>query len=741
MTTAASAGVKTARIAIGGMDCADCARTISASVESIPGVRSVAVNVATGAADITWDEGTSPLPAVADRIRALGYSAETPAAAEPWTFDVSGMDCADCAQTIEVALRRNPSVASASVNFGLGRLSVVPADDRLTTSQVGQMVQAAGYRAALRADRPVRDHVPFWKARRTAETAAAAILWLAGFALEHSGAGRIVTAIPYLAAMALAGYPVARAALFSLRARRADMNVLMTIAAIGAVAIGEWGEGTSVLILFGIGLMLQTLSLDRTRRAISALMELAPDIATVIRNGSTEVVPVDEVGIGEMVLVRAGDRVPVDGEIVSGESALDQSSITGESIPVEVGPGNAAFSGSINGDGVLRIRTTRRAGESTLARIIHLVEEAQGSRAPAQAFVDRFAAIYTPIVVAAAIVIALVVPLFAGDWREWIFRALVLLVVACPCALVISTPVALVAAIGGASRRGVLFKGGAAIEALASVRSVAFDKTGTLTEGRPAVTSVTTTGALDEDAVLALAAAVDSDSTHPIARGIVAAAAERGLPLPAAAGITNRPGLGAQATVDGETVVVGSRRAFPDFPASIAGKVVALEQRAATVVLVGTPRGVEGLIALADPVREASRNAVRDLRELGLTPVMLSGDNHVTAAQVAAQVGVTDIRAELLPERKVDAIREIQGRGPVAMIGDGVNDAPALATADVGIAMGVAGTDVALEAADVALMSDDLSRLPEAIRLARRTLATIRVNITAAILVKAIVLV
>ncbi|MEA2530200.1 MAG: Zn2+/Cd2+-exporting ATPase [Thermomicrobiales bacterium] len=656
--------------------------------------------------------------------------------AEPWVFDVSGMDCGDCARTIEAGVRRLPGVAAADVNFAAGTLTVTPVDSQLNRASILTTVAQAGYSAQPRDAQSATASPTWWRRRRVVETTIAAVLWLVGFAVEQAGVPRIASAVPFLLAMAVAGYPVARAAWFALRARRADMNLLMTIAATGAIAIGEWEEGSSVLILFAIGLTLQTLTVERTRRAIQALVRLAPVEANVRRNGEELRVPVAAVAVGETVVVRPGERVPVDGVVVSGRSAVDQATITGESIPVVVGPDGQVFAGSVNGDGVLEIRSTKPAGDTTLARIIHLVEEAQASRAPAQAFVDRFAAVYTPAVVAAALLLATLVPLVVGDFRDWIFRALVLLVVACPCALVISTPVALVAAIGSASRRGVLFKGGAAIEALAAVRTIAFDKTGTLTAGRPALTDVIPANGYSSDALLAQAAAVEVFASHPIALGIVRAARERSLAIPPATEAESLPGLGARAVVGGESVVVGNRRLFGPLPSSVEQQLQSLESSGKTAVVVGSDRGILGILGVADPVRPATAPAIDALRSLGVRTVMLTGDNRVIAARIATLAGVRDVRAELLPHDKAAAIADLQRTGPVAMVGDGVNDAPALATAEVGIAMGVAGSDVAIEAADVALMGDDLAQLPVAVRLARRTLAIIRQNVAASLLVK-----
>lgn len=726
------------RLDVTGMDCADCARTIEASLSDLTGVKSARVNAILGIADVVYDPEDVDRAALVGRVKALGYDVQAPAsAAGPWTFDITGMDCGDCARTIEAGVRRLPGAADAVVNFGAATLTIHPSDDQLNRVTVVETVAQAGYHAQPRDEsRPSESPRPWWRQRRVIDSAIAAVLWLIGFGLDRTDVSETLVVVAYLASMVIAGYPVARAAWFALRARRADMNLLMTIAAVGAIAIGEWGEGATVLILFAIGLTLQSLTVERTRRAIQALVRLAPSEATVRRNGAEVCMPVAALAIGDTVIVRPGERLPIDGEVITGQSAVDQSPITGESIPVAVEPGGSVFAGSINGDGLLEIRATTKASDTTLSRIIHLVEEAQASRAPAQALVDRFAAIYTPVVVAIAVLLATVVPLLAGDFESWFSRALILLVVACPCALVISTPVALVAAIGSASRRGVLFKGGAAIEALAAVRAVAFDKTGTLTVGRPALTDIIPLGNRTADHVLAHAAAVEALTSHPIARGIVRAARERGLALIPATDAEMIPGRGARANINGETVIVGNRRLFKALSAEVIQDLDRLEADGKTTVLVGTDRDIFGVLGVADPIRPVTVSALDALNALGLTTVMLTGDNRTIARRIAAQAGVADIRAELLPQDKATAIVELQQSAPVAMVGDGVNDAPALAAANVGIAMGVAGSDVAIETADVALMRDDLSELSIAIRLARQTMSIIRQNIAASLLVK-----
>jgi Cd2+/Zn2+-exporting ATPase len=726
-------------VVIEGMDCAGCAQTIEQSLGDMPGVQDASVRFATGTADVTYDPQRITPQALTKRISELGYAARDEAP-PTWVFDISGMDCSDCARTVESGVRRLSEIDDARVNFASSTLTVTPGSPSLLQEQVIAAVEQAGYRARPRVGTPEATPAPWWRRRRIGEIALSVLLWGLGFALEHAGAATVVSAAPFLVAILLAGYPVVRAGWFALKARRADMNLLMSTAAIGAIAIGEWDEGALVLILFAIGITLQSLTLDRTRRAIQALLKLAPAEATVRRDGGEQRVLVADVAVGETLVVRPGDRIALDGIVFAGHSGVDQAPITGESVPVDIAPGATVYAGSINGDGVLEVETTKLAGETMLARIGRMVEEAQASRAPAQAFIDRFAAIYTPIVLGIAVLLSTVVPLLVGDFSEWFFRALVLIVVACPCALVISTPVALVSAIGSASLRGVLFKGGAAIESLAQVRAIAFDKTGTLTEGRPTVTHVVPLAGYDHDTVLRLAATVELQSAHPIASAVVRAAQDRQLMIESPREAKGYPGRGASALVGSQRVLVGSRKLFSSVADEAERALREREETGETAVLVGVDDTVIGIIAVTDPLRRESPGAVAELSALGLRTVMLTGDNLHTAERIAQQAGVQDVWAELLPEQKVSVIHDLQQDAPAAMIGDGVNDAPALATASVGIAMGAAGTDVAIEAADVALMGDDLTQLPASIRLARQTVAIIRENVAASIAIKVIFL-
>ena len=783
------------RLQIGGMDCGDCAKTVERSLATVTGVRTATVNFMRGTADVTYDPLTVEPEVLVRRVSALGYTASLPVVATPtrdllhitlplteatadsckcgtcgydeyaphkgdttvttldasaptrttWVFDVTGMDCGDCAKTVQAGVARLSGVRAATVNFAVGTLVVAPDTAILTPDQVLAAVRQAGYAATVRSPSPVTAapvRTPqWWQSRRVRELAGATLLWFLGFALERLGQPRFVSAVPFLTGMALAGYPISRAGWFALKVRRADMNLLMVVAAAGAVAIGQWDEGASVLILFGIGTTLQALTVERTRRTISGLTALAPAEATVVTGNEETRVPVASVRVGDTVRVRPGERLPVDGTVLAGASLVNQAPITGESIPVTAEPGTGVYAGSINGDGTLEVRSSKPAADTTLARIITMVEEAQASRAPSQAFVDRFAAIYTPVVIVLAALVAVVPPLLTGAWHEWLVRALILLVIACPCALVISTPVALVAAIGAAGRAGVLFKGGAALEALASVRTIAFDKTGTLTEGRPVVAAIHACDGHTDGDVLTLAASLEAQSEHVLARAITNEARDRGLLLPAVTSYTAIPGRGGRGIVDNAPASVGSIGWFRMRGLWTDSGHADLAVSTDATVCVERNGQLIGILTLRDALRPTAPRVVGTLRSLVGHVVMLTGDNAVTAGVIAAAAGVSDVRADLLPADKTEAIRTLAKAGPVAMIGDGINDAPALATATVGIAMGVAGTDAAIEAADIALMGDDLRKLPYAVRLARGTLAIIRQNIGFSLVTKAIFLI
>jgi Cd2+/Zn2+-exporting ATPase len=530
---------------------------------------------------------------------------------------------------------------------------------------------------------------------------------------------------------------------YAVRGLRPDMNLLMTVAIIGAIVIGEWFEAATVAFLFALSLTLESWSVSRARRAIAALLDLAPPVVRLLRPDGTEAdVPVAEVRPGDRFVVPAGGRLALDGRIVAGASTVNQAPITGESVPVDKTPGEEVFAGTINGDGVLTVEASKAAGDTVLARIIQMVEEAHARRAPSEQWVESFARIYTPAVMALALMVFLLPPLIlGGGWSEWLYRALVLLVIACPCALVISTPVSIVAALASAARAGVLVKGGAYIELPARLKAIAMDKTGTVTRGEPAVTSVVPFDTHTEAELVARAAALEARSTHPLARAILRYAEAKGIAPAPAADVQVLPGKGLTGTFGGEPFWLGSHRYVVERAQGnleVERQAQALEADGQTVIAVGNRRHVCGLIAVADTIRPQAREMVKQLHEAGIAKVvMLTGDNRITAEAIARDVGIDEVHAELLPQDKVERIEALVARyGTVAMVGDGVNDAPALARSSLGIAMGAIGSDAAIETADIALMTDDIAKLPWLVHHAKRTLGVIRQNIVFSLGVK-----
>jgi Zn2+/Cd2+-exporting ATPase len=653
-------------------------------------------------------------------------------------YRVEGMDCASCARTLEKAVGGVSGVKTARVSFGSASLELWgdPEPDAVLAA-----VSSAGFSARPASERRVATgNGPLWRRdpRALSLGPALAILLLA-VAATVASAPRALAEPLYLASMAVGGWPVARAAITALRRRRLDMNVLMALAAAGAVGIGAYAEGAWVLALFALGTWLETYALDRTRRSVEALAELAPEEARVVERGVERLVAVAEVAVGERILVRPGERVPLDGVVVSGSSSVDESPINGESVPADRGPGDPLYAGSLNQLGSLVVRTTRAAADSTIARIAELVEQAQGSRAPSERLIDRFARIYTPIVFAAALAVATIPALFGADGSTWLYRALALLIVACPCSLVISIPVAVVSAIGAAARGGVLIKGGEALENLARIDIVALDKTGTLTAGTPRLTEIRAFGELDDDEALRLVASIERSSEHPLAGALVRAACDRGLSLGEADRLVARPGLGIDAEIEHRLLWAGGPRlASQRLSAPLPAIVAELEGNGQTVILLGEAGLLHAAFGLRDEPRAEAPAMIAALRRCGIERVvMLTGDNEAVASTIATSVGIDDYHASLLPADKLDRVRGLQhGTGVVAMVGDGINDAPALATARVGVAMGAAGTAIALDSADVALMSDDLGRLPATIALARRSVHVMRQNVIASLVVK-----
>ena len=530
--------------------------------------------------------------------------------------------------------------------------------------------------------------------------------------------------------------------------REVGIEALMAAATVGAVILGAWSEAAFLVFLFAAAEATEEYTYARTRTAIRSLLDLAPETATRLEDGREETVPAEELAVGEVFLVRPGERLPTDGEIVEGASSLDESAVTGESVPAEKGEGGKVFAGTINTTGSLVVRATTSFESNSLQKIIHLVEEAQGVKSRAQRWIDRFGNRYSPAVLVGALLLLVVPPLLGGAFDTWAYRAVVLLVAAAPCALVMSTPVAVAAAIGRAGREGVLIKGGIHLESLSKLEVVAFDKTGTLTHGEPVVTDVIPANGRPDD-MLGAAAGVERYSEHPLARAIVDRARSDGLALPETRDFEALAGAGAKARLDGRTVYVGSPALFGDFGASSDGmdedgmgeEIERLQAEGKTVVLVGNEERIEGLLALRDEPREEARHAVGELHAMGYRVAMLTGDNERTARAIAGELGIDDVRADLKPEDKVSAVEALEKEyGPVAMVGDGINDSPALATASVGMAMGTAGTDAAIEAADVALMGDDPGKAAYALKLAGHSQRISLQNIVFSIVVLAVLI-
>jgi Cd2+/Zn2+-exporting ATPase len=655
------------------------------------------------------------------------------------SLSVDGMDCADCALVIEHSLGRLEGVLSSSVNYAAGRVWIEYDTAAVRRRAILRRIEHLGYHVIK--DKKETRWQQYWDLT---------LIGLAGFFLLIGWAGETLFGLKpsvaigfYVLAYVAGGYDVSRHAIPALFKLHFDTDVLMILAAIGAAILGEWSEGAFLLFLFGLGHAGEHYAMGRARYAIRALADLAPKTARAQRDGRELEVPVTDLHLGDTVLVRNGERIPADGRVVRGQSAVNQSPITGESLPMDKGPGDEVFAGTINGDGSLELEVTKRAEDTTLSRVVQMVAEAQSQKSLTQRLTERFTRVFVPVVIALDALVIVLPPLLGwADWSDSFLRGMVLLVAASPCALVVGTPASVLTGIAQAARNGVLIKGGIHLENLGTLDALAFDKTGTVTRGRPEVTDVTVTehGRQTADSLLSLAAAAENRSSHPLAQAIVRAAAVRGLTLPNTGDLEAVSGRGVRSSLNGQPIIIGSLGLFQSEDISIPGELRAsvekLELEGKTSVLVYGPTQTGevrflGIIGLADIPRQTAKTALQELKEMGIRKtVMLTGDNERVAAAIAQQVGLTDYRANLLPEQKVKAIQALTAEyGRVAMVGDGVNDAPALAQATVGVAMGGAGADVALETADVALMADDLSRLPFAIRLSRATRRVIRQNL------------
>src|SRR5262245_40894090 len=655
-------------------------------------------------------------------------------------FRVEGMDCNEEVIILERRLKPLLGLEALSAELIGQRLHVKYDAAKLTTSAMVDAVGDTGMRMWLEHEEPMLGGSALgwrWKLM----LACGGLLALAAV-LGMLGMPRV--ALPFYLAAVAAGivYPLRRG-MTSPRAHTLDSNVLMVIAFGGALALGDWPEAASVVFLFAAAQWLEVRTMERARQAIRALIDLAPREALVRRNGREERIPVAAVALGDEIIVRPGEKVPLDGIVVAGRSDVNEAPLTGESRPIDKAPGDEVYAGTINGHGAVEVRVLRLGRDSRLARIIHLVETAQSRRAPVQSFVDRFARVYTPLVLALAAAVAVLPPLVAaGSVETWLYRALVLLVIACPCALVISTPVSIVAALSAAARHGVLIKGGAYLERLAAIRIIAFDKTGTLTKGQLDVTDVAVVGKAVALDIIRLAAAVEARSAHPVAVAITRHAQALMPDLPAVRGFVSFAGMGAEGDVDGRRVVIGNERLIETYGIPIPNPwpdAERLRGEGKSLAFVAADGAIVGAIAVADRPRETARETIELLRGQDVPAIaMLTGDHQQTAAAIARELKVDEYHAELLPERKQELVEALRRRhGALMMVGDGVNDAPALAAADVGVAMGAAGSDAALETADVALMSDELAKLPYALRLSRATMRNVKTNVAISLCLKA----
>ena len=655
------------------------------------------------------------------------------------TVRVDGMDCIECAKKIEKAVLAIDGVRQVRVSYTLGKLNVEADRDAVTRDDIYDVLKKLGY-GHFEADEPEEDFFSLSN-RRLLVTIASGFLLMIGAIGEFILAEPLLYLPAYAAAIAVGGYYIAVRGIASIRERYLDMNVLMIIAVIGAVLIASYEEAASIVFLFSLAELLESFSVSRTRRSISQLLDFAPKTARMLRDGKEVAIDVTDVRVGDVAIVRPGERIPVDGEVVSGSSPVEESAVTGESAPVLKAAGDAVFGGTLNGSGTLDVRVTRRFQDNVISKIVQLVEEAEATKAPSERFVDRFARYYTPAVIVIAVATMFIPTLLFGQpLEEWFYRGLVLLVIACPCALVLSTPVSVVSAISGGARRGVLFKGGLYLERMSDIKVVAFDKTGTLTSGRTVVEDIIPFDGHSVREVLKVAASAENRSEHHLARAVMERARQDDIKVEQGTSFQAFTGQGVGIQILDRIVYAGSPAFFRERGVDLSQWQEVIDSRTAagaTVILVGGEDEMMGLLTVRDTPRPEAKEVVNGLKDIGVKVVMLTGDAAPVAQKVADELGIDDYRAGMLPQDKLAAIDEYRQRyGAILMVGDGINDAPALAKADVGMAMGVAGTDVALEAADVALMGDDLRAMLFSLRLGRNARSVIKQNIAASLLVK-----
>jgi len=661
-------------------------------------------------------------------------------------LELDGFHCADCAATIEKTVAKLGGVSSVEANYAAGKVKVEFDPQRLMYQHLVRSVEKIGYRVKRQTHVPQARKNP-WRDRRVHLTLLSglfvglgllcATMELNPLLFELPGRAISLATVFYLLATALGAFYVTKLGWTAVKSFHINMNSLMTIAIIGAIVIQEYVEAASLAFLFSLAEILEGYAVERARNSLRELMSLAPQEARIKSGSGTMTMPAAEVETDQILITRPGEKVALDGEVIAGASSVDQAPVTGESAPVVKEVGDKVYAGSINIEGYLEIRVTEKLDSSMISRIVQLIEEAEKQKAPSERFVDKFARIYTPVIVGLAVVMAVVPPLLLdAEFAPWFIKALTLLVIACPCALVISTPVSVVSALTSASRNGVLVKGGRYLEEMNAIEAIAFDKTGTLTRGRLSVTDVVPVGAMGREELLKIAASMETQSTHPIATAISRTLAD--IERYNVTDFSTIPGKGLKGTIDGKTYFIGTEKLFQGFAVTFPSQALRkLRENGKTTMLVGTDNEILGVIGLLDDIRDDAIETVARLQREGKEVIMITGDNHETAAAIAKRLNIGQFKADLLPEQKVAEIESLKRTyGKIAMVGDGINDGPALAAATVGIAMGVAGTDTALESADIALMSDDLTKLPYLIDLSGRARRIIKQNILASILIK-----
>jgi Cd2+/Zn2+-exporting ATPase len=807
---------RTVELSVPEMDCPSCATKVTNSVEKLDGIEGIDTRPTSGTLSAQYDADRTDPEAITERVEAAGYAVEQPDTERTETLSVPEMDCPSCANKVGNALDGVSAITDYDLRPTAGKVVVTYDLENGDRSAIVEAIEDAGYEVTdtdgddtSGASEASDERSSVWGSPRAIKTWISAVFLGAGVLFEFflHGQNIAILSIPggelllgdglMLVAVAIGGGVIVRNGYYSAKNLSLDIDFLMSTAILGATGLSLFFTGASLYIeaaslavLFNVAELLERYSVSRARNSMEELMELSPDRAVVRRDGEEREVPVDDVAVGEVVLVEPGEKIPMDGEVIEGESAVNQAPITGESVPVDKTPSEEVYAGTINEQGYLEVEVTSESSDNTLSRVIEMVEEAQSNKTDREQFVERFSGYYTPVVVTFAVLTTLLPPLLLGGaWVTWFVRGITLLVLACPCAFVISTPVSVVSGITSAAKNGVLIKGGDRLETMGDVEAVAFDKTGTLTKGELAVTDVIALNDNTEADVLRCARGLEKRSEHPIGDAIIDRASERDVGERSVADFESITGKGVRADLGGTTHYAGKPGLFEDLgfdlghvhlttddgrssaelrpqrePSALAAGVMLeeterqcgdgeaedcldlleetiprLQAEGKTIVLVGTDEELKGVIAIADEVRPDAQVAVSGLREAGLRTVMLTGDNEGTAKAIAERVGVEDYRAELLPDEKVTAIEDLLGEsGTVAMVGDGINDAPAMATASVGVAMGAAGTDTAIETADIALMADDLSKLPYLYDLSNRANGVIRQNIWGSLGAKAI---